>query len=139
MVLPGIQTLFGFQLIAAFNERFSRLDPALQLLHYGALLLVAVAIALIMAPAAYHRLAERHSVSETFVRLASGFISAAMVPFMLAIAIEVYLLGRVILGDGAFSAAVAVCMLVIFSALWFALPLGLRAARRAETVDGGRG
>ncbi|MDQ2943358.1 MAG: hypothetical protein M3R21_06785 [Candidatus Dormibacteraeota bacterium] len=34
MVLPGIQALFGFQLIAVFNQTFSqRLSPAEQYLH----------------------------------------------------------------------------------------------------------
>ena len=56
MMLPGIQALFGFQLIAVFNERFHQLTEADQVLHYIALLLVALAIAIIMTPAAYHRL-----------------------------------------------------------------------------------
>ncbi len=30
MVLPGIQALFGFQLIAAFNQRFSELKALAQ-------------------------------------------------------------------------------------------------------------
>jgi len=51
MVLPGIQALFGFQLIAIFNARFEELTLHEQYLHFSALLLVALAIALIMAPA----------------------------------------------------------------------------------------
>jgi hypothetical protein len=53
--MVGIQALFGFQLIAVFNESFRRLDPGLQLLHFAAIVLVALSIALIMTPAAYHR------------------------------------------------------------------------------------
>ena len=34
MVLPGIQALFGFQLIAGFNQRFQELPGAEQSLHY---------------------------------------------------------------------------------------------------------
>ncbi len=59
MVLPGIQVLFGFQLIAAFNERFRELAPLEQQLHYSSLVLVSLAIALIMTPAAYHRLVSK--------------------------------------------------------------------------------
>ena len=56
MVLPGLQALFGFQLIAVFSTRFADdLTPAEQRLHLLAILLVVVAIALIMTPAAYHR------------------------------------------------------------------------------------
>jgi hypothetical protein len=54
MVLPGIQALFGFQLIAAFNATFRQLEPQEQILHFVALVLVAVAIAIIMTPAAYN-------------------------------------------------------------------------------------
>jgi hypothetical protein len=59
MVLPGMQALFGFQLIAVFNNRFGQLSFADQVVHFCAVLLVAVAIGLIMTPAAYHRQVER--------------------------------------------------------------------------------
>ena len=58
MVTPGIQVLFGFQLVAAFNERFRQLGPIEQALHFVALVLVALSVALIMTPAAYHRISE---------------------------------------------------------------------------------
>jgi hypothetical protein len=74
MVLPVIQALFGFQLIAAFCDRFHELEPQVQALHFLALVLIAVAIAIIMALAAYHRLVERGSISAFFVRLASGLL-----------------------------------------------------------------
>lgn len=53
--------------------------------------MVAISIALIMAPAAYHRQAEPDSVSRTFARYASSLVTLAMAPLMLAIAIEVAL------------------------------------------------
>ena len=52
MVLPGIQAFFGFHLIAVFNNRFQDLTHTEQVLHFIALLLLAVSIALIMTPAA---------------------------------------------------------------------------------------
>jgi antibiotic biosynthesis monooxygenase (ABM) superfamily enzyme len=67
MVLPGAQALFGFQLIAVFSQRFEALSEHQQILHLTALFPVAVAIALVMTPAIYHRLAEPHSVSRTFL------------------------------------------------------------------------
>ena len=52
MVLPGVQALFGFQLIAVFNAGFSdKLSHAEQCVHLLALALVVVAGALIMSPA----------------------------------------------------------------------------------------
>jgi hypothetical protein len=92
MVLPGIQALFGFQLIAVFSDRFAELPERLQYLHLGATVLVTVAVALIMAPAAYQRISERKFVSAAFIRLGSILISLAMGPLALAIAAGVYLL-----------------------------------------------
>src|SRR5256885_1849786 len=53
MLLPGIQALFGFQLIAVFNQRFDQvLSRTEQHIHLIALCLVAVAVVLVMGPAA---------------------------------------------------------------------------------------
>ena len=103
-----------------------------QILHFAALILVAVAIAIIMTPAAYHRLVERGFVSDFFVRLASWLVAAAMLPLMLALCIEVYLLGRVILHQQWICALVAVFLLTVFSGLWFFFPFAMRG-RRPDT------
>ena len=41
MVLPGVQALFGFQLIAVFSERFETLTDVQQDIHLAALFAVA--------------------------------------------------------------------------------------------------
>src|SRR5678815_3475380 len=49
MVLPGIQALFGFQLVAVFTDGFAtKLSSAEQRVHFFAITLVAAAIAIIM-------------------------------------------------------------------------------------------
>ena len=49
MVLPGIQALFGFQLVAVFNSTFwTKLDRLEQVIHYVALGLIACSVALVM-------------------------------------------------------------------------------------------
>ena len=130
MVLPGIQALFGFQLIAVFNNRFQELTLHEQYLHFSALLLVALAVALIMAPAAYHRIVKRGTVSHFFVNLASRLIATAMIPLMFAIMLEVLLLGRLILGKGWASLAIASSTLAVFGYLWFLYPLFKRNSKR---------
>src|SRR4029077_18028344 len=109
--------LFGFQLIAAFNATFRQLEPQEQILHLVALVLVALAIAIIMTPAAYNRLVERGSLSAFFVRLSSRLVAAAMLPLMIALCVEVYLLGRLILHRQWICVAVAVVLLIIFAGL----------------------
>ena len=131
MVLPGIQALFGFQLIAIFNESFRQLALGHQRLHFVAILLIALAIALIMTPAAYHRQVEPGTVSEFFVALASWFVALAMLPLMLGICIEVYLLGHIVLADDFLSGLVAAALLMVFAGLWFAFPYAMRSRRGA--------
>ena len=55
MVLPGIQALFGFQLIAVFNQSFSEISSLDKSIHLAAILCTVGAIACLMGPAAYHR------------------------------------------------------------------------------------
>ena len=136
MVLPGIQALFGFQLIAVFNERFETgLEPYQRLLHLAALVLVAVAIALIMTPAAYHRQAEEGRITTRFVKLASTLLTAAMVPLMLGLVVEVLLVCEIVLNDERISGAIAAGTSVLFAALWFVYP---RLARRRRAAQSGR-
>jgi hypothetical protein len=122
MVLPGIQALFGFQLIAVFSDGFRQLADPERLAHLGSLLLVTVAIALIMTPAAYDRIVDDSRITRGFITLASRVISTAMVPLMLGIALEIYVVSLAVIGDPRPAAGVAVAVALLFTALWFALP-----------------
>jgi hypothetical protein len=122
MVLPGIQALFGFQLIAVFSPGFAqKLTLAEQRLHLVAIALLAIAVALIMAPAAYHRQRGPQEVTSTFIHLATRLLLWSMVPLALSICIEFYLVGRVI-EDGAIVPLGAAFLFAVFVGLWFVLP-----------------
>jgi hypothetical protein len=72
MVLPGIQALFGFQLVVAFSPGFSeKLTRPDQIVHFVAITLIAVAVAIIMTPAALHRGTGSKKVTATFVNLSA--------------------------------------------------------------------
>ena len=122
MVLPGIQALFGFQLIAVFNQTFDdKLAHAEQCLHFAALALSAIAIALVMTPAAYHRQTGSDQVSETFIRISSRLMLLSMLPLAVSICLDFYLIARIILESrlaGVFTAA----LVGIFAVLWLLLP-----------------
>ena len=128
MVLPGVQALLGFQLIAVFNQRFQDLSENQQTLHLLAFALLTVAMGLIMTPAAYHRQAERGCVTRKFVALASFLLTLAMLPFALGLAIDTYLLTWLVVGHEFPSICVAGGVLVFLVGLWFVLP---QAAKRA--------
>lgn len=132
MVLPGIQALFGFQLIAIFNQRFAAdLSADEQRLHLAALTLAALSIALVMAPAAYHRQAEPGQVSQHFIKLATRLITLGMVPLMLGIVLDIYVVSQLVLDDPAESGAIAAVLLAILAGLWFVWPRWWKARRRS--------
>jgi hypothetical protein len=132
MVLPGIQAVFGFQLIAVFNNGFRSLKPAEQLVHLGALVLVVIAIALIMTPASYHRIAEKGMVSRRFIEIASRLLALAMLPLMLGLSLELFVVARLILNNVSISIGIAVVLLFLFSALWYVFPWIERRLGRAR-------
>src|SRR5256885_462626 len=99
-VVPGMQALFGFQLIAVFSQGFDRqLSSIEKLVHLGAIMLVTIAIALVMAPAALHRQTEPRSVSKRFITISSRLLMASMAPLAVGICLDVYLVARVIAGS----------------------------------------
>ena len=133
MVLPGVQALFGFQLIAVFSDRFERrLSEAEQSLHLAAIVLVTIAIALVMTPAAYHRQVEPRRATVSFLVLASRLVSGAMLPLAAGLSIDVYLIARVITGAPALAAAIGAAVLLLFVALWFAFPQWRAAQLRRQ-------
>ena len=132
MVLPGIQALFGFQLIAVFNPRFrddlSRFD---QHVHYVAITLVALAIAIIMTPAAMHRQLGVDKVTESFLVVSTRLLLASMLPLALGIALDFYLIGRLVLGEG-LAAPLAATLVAVFAFFWVALPRSAKLQRLIE-------
>jgi hypothetical protein len=127
MLLPGVQALLGFQLVAVFNNRFNDLSDFDQRIHLVSVLLVALAMALIMTPAAYHRQVGRGVVTEHFVVLTSRLLTLAMMPFIGGLSIDVYLLTTLIVADAAASIGLAIATATVLAALWFALPRVMRS------------
>jgi hypothetical protein len=123
MILPGVQALFGFQLIAVFNSSFAeRLSPLEQRVHLLALALVAVAGALIMAPAAYHRQTSPQAVSSLFLLLGGRLMLISLITLMLGIGLDFYLIARLILDHAGTAMAAATALVLFIAACWFGLP-----------------
>jgi len=122
-VVPGMQALFGFQLIAVFSTGFNeQLSSPERMLHLTAIVLVTIAIALVMAPAALHRQTEPLAVSRRFIRISSRLLMASMAPLAVGLCLDIYLVARVIVGTRGVAATVAVSLLGVFIVLWLVLP-----------------
>ena len=134
-VVPGMQALFGFQLIAVFSEAFGRqLSSAERILHLAAIVLITVAIVLVMAPTALHRQTEPEAVSRRFITISSRLLMASMIPLAGGICLDVYLVARVIVGSRGFAGVIAGSLLGVFIIFWFLLPRAVRR-RRVGGVD----
>ena len=131
MVLPGIQALFGFQLVAVFNQSFSqRLTRGEQVLHLIALGFVALAVAIIMTPAAAHRQISAQTMSRAFLIASTRLLLWSMLPLALGICLDFFLVSRMILGRGPVATVLACALFAVFLSLWFLLPR-VRALRSA--------
>jgi hypothetical protein len=123
MVLPGIQALFGFQLIAVFNSTFREsLSSTEQRFHLAAIGLVAIAVALVMAPAALHRQTTPQAATQEFITIASRLLLLSMFPLMLGISFDFYLISRLILNNTLISLLLSIVLMAVIVTLWFLLP-----------------
>jgi hypothetical protein len=133
-VLPGAQALVGFQLAANLADGFKDLPRAAQLVHVAAILLTALTVVLLVAPAAYHRIVEHGELTEGFHRVASRFVVAATIPLAIALGGDlgvvlwrVFESRAVAIGGGAVAGAVTL-------AAWLGAPAiasAVRGRRRA--------
>src|SRR5581483_12256355 len=71
MALPGAQAFLGFQFAIVFTDSFEKLPRSSQLVHFITLIFTTLAIVLLIAPAAYHRIAESGEDNESFHNIAS--------------------------------------------------------------------
>jgi len=123
MILPGIQALFGFQLICVFQDRFyTHLSNFDQSLHVCAILLVVISIGLLMAPAAYHRQAEAGRISQFFLHLSSRYLTIGMFPLALAISIDVFIVVKTVFAGSALATVLSLLMFLTLLGLWFFQP-----------------
>jgi hypothetical protein len=128
MVLPGIQALFGFQLIAVFNQRFASLSRFEQHLHYASITLVAISVAIVMTPAAYHRIQGVDQVSQRFIDNSSRLLLAGMAPLGVGLCLDYYLIGKLIF-ESEWLALAAAALLGLFGFFWFLFPSSKKLQR----------
>ena len=131
-----IQALFGFQLVAVFSDRFDTvLGAREQAMHLAAVVTIAMAIVLIMTPAAYHRRTQSGQVSEDLLRISSRLVNLGLVPLAAGLAIDLFVVAYAITAHTVLSAAVAGLMAAALVGLWFAFPA--RAARKGRLMVAG--
>lgn len=135
MVIPGVQALFGFQTMAVFNNRFEDLPSPGVTAYLAGLVMLAIAIALLMAPAAFHRMSERGQVSRDLIDLSSRLLTWGMAPLAMGLALDIYVVLLAALDDGAEAVGGGIASLLLFALLWFVLPAARRRPRAAGSAS----
>ena len=125
----GVQVLFAFLLSLPFTVRFAQLNDGQRDLYLACLGLAAVAITLLIGPAAYHRLVFRRGMKERLVRFANvlailGLTAVGASVLAAVLLVTWYVAGA--LAGGLITGVIG----VLLGSLWFAVPLVSRYDRR---------
>jgi hypothetical protein len=126
VILPGAQALLGFQLIVMMTKAFEQLPFAVKLVHLAALANLALAIILLICPAAIHRIAFGGSADLRLHSTGSLLITIALLPLALAISCDLWVALTILFGEGLAALAGSVGAFALLMVLWFLLPLLLR-------------
>ncbi|MFD9700119.1 DUF6328 family protein [Lentzea sp. NPDC059081] len=117
----GVQILFGFLLSIAFTDKYSTASALVHVTHLVTVLCAAAAVALLTAPAAWHRVLFRRGRREDVVAAGSTFMLAGLGFLATAMAGTVLLLCEVVL-CGWVAVLIGAVTLVVYAGLWFVMP-----------------
>jgi hypothetical protein len=134
VALPGVQFLFAFLLIVPFQQKVDRITEFQRDVYFVALLSAAIATALLIAPAAQHRVLFRQKEKESLLRRSHRSAFAGLL--VLAVAICSALL---LVVDVLFSRTQAWATAGVVGALflwwWVLVPYWVRSRSEQEPDD----
>src|SRR3954471_1939080 len=131
MLMMGSQILFGFQLHAVFQERFSDLDTERKALISLALMLMAATVGVLIAPSCRHRLLERGEASPTMLEMTTRCAAIALLLFSASLGCDLVVVFGPSFG-GPISVTVGLVMMAIALGAWFVLARMLRSRTTEE-------
>jgi hypothetical protein len=128
IILPGVQALLGFQFAVTLTDAFERLSPIATYVHLGALAAMAIAAALLMAPAAYHRIATNGDATDDVLAFANRCVLTAMAVLSVGLSADIFVVVEKTLRNAELGLIAAGTAEVLMVALWFCFPLARRSA-----------
>jgi hypothetical protein len=132
VALPGVQVLFAFLLTVPFTQRFAKVTEFQRHLFFVTLLAAAVAVVLLIAPTARHRLLFRQHDKERIVVSSNRYAIAGLVALASAMTGAVMLITDLLFHKTMVTWVTAI-LAALFVILWFLMP----AARRLAQSDDG--
>lgn len=126
-LIPGAEVLFGFLLAIRFSSQFGDLSDRLRYVYYFTLVSTAIALVLLLAPAAHHRLRFREGDKDFMLRKGNREAIAGSVAISLAFTGVLFLVTELVFGvHEAIVAAIAFFALVAWRWWAYALYRSLR-------------
>ncbi len=131
MLVLGAQVLLGFDLRATFEKGFEKLPEHAQYAKLGSLALMLVAIALLIAPSAYHQIVEGGEDTRRLHRFSTRLMEFALLPFAVGLGVDVFVATEKVFGHtpGA-SAGLGALAFALFC--WWGFEWVRRARRDGE-------
>jgi len=130
MLILGAQVLLGFDFESGFQPGFDRLPAHAQELKLLGLGLMLIAVGLLIAPGAFHQIAECGNDSPRLIDFTGRIASFALLPFALGIGVEVYIVGLVVL-DQTLAVVLGIIGMLFAFAFWYGLDWTWRARDQA--------
>ena len=135
VIIPGGQALLGFQFIATLTKAFGELPLGAQICHAAGLCAVALAVMLLMTPAALHRIAFNGEDAPSFYDIASRIVIVATVPLAAGIAADTGVVFWKVTGSGAVATLAGAAAFIVLLGLWLVYPFlrrSMHPRRRAQ-------
>jgi Family of unknown function (DUF6328) len=125
VALPGVQVLFAFLLTVPFTQGWTQVTNFQQNIYFVALMCSAAATAFLIAPSAIHRIDFERGDKPLIVQISNvltiiglGFLSLAVIAVVCLITDYIY--------GGSAVVTYTVVTAVVFTVLWYVIPLVLR-------------
>jgi Family of unknown function (DUF6328) len=128
VALPGVQVLFGFLLVAPFNQRFGAATELERALYLAALVLTALSSMCLIAPSVHHRIQFRRQAKEEIVLMGNALAIAGLALLALAMVSVVFLIVD-FLFNSLVAALTTAMVAAAFAGVWYLIPF--RSRRRS--------
>ncbi len=135
ILVLGAQVILGFQFRSIFEKGFEQLPAHAQYIRLGGLGLMTLAVALLILPSSYHRIALDGDDTEHFHKFVSRVMGFALLPFAFGLGLDFFVAGEKIGGTiaaGAVAGAVATTVAVFF---WYAWEFWRRLRREPRIKE----
>jgi hypothetical protein len=134
VIIPGGQALLGFQLIATLTKAFNELPALFKYIHCAGLCAVALAVVLLMTPAAVHRLGFQGEDDSEFFKIGSRLVIAASIPLAIGISSDVAVVFFKTTESTSVALSAGATALIALLGFWLAYPVWHRLRSGRQTA-----